>query len=282
MWGSNSSSNPMNHPRGRNLPKQSPQPTKTICVGTEAEAKKNQELNAKRFRYPAAGFVTPIEYTLLYAMLAVPTIYPESVMLEHIKEQDFTEFMMVKTPPSASSFFRAASNNNNDNEQQQQRYYEEEMSYSYTQLSALMNMAAEKWPPPKDQDDYSQQNNNNSKSVPQQLCRTILQTVVRHAEEHDLNREEQVQELLAPLGRLNEQKANQAGLALVVPMYLGLGVSMVTANPVPIWIGYAVAGALSANQTPTEAEQRNMRQLNAVGMRMADAEKTGLLDDSDE
>ena len=251
----------MNHPRsGRQ--KHLPQSKKPICVGTEAEAKRNQELNAKNFRYPSAGFVTPIEYTLLYAMLAVPTIYPESVMLDHIKEQDFTEFMIVKPPATSSSAFH--------------ELYEEE-SYSYAQLSALMNMTAEKWPPPKDQQDAQ-----DSKSVPQQLCRAILQTVVRHAEQHDLNREEQVQELLAPLGRLNEQKANQAGLALVVPMYLGLGVSMVTANPVPIWIGYAVAGALSANHTPTEAEQRNMRQLNAVGMRMADAEKTGLLDDSEE
>jgi len=66
-----------------------------------------------------------------------------------------------------------------------------------------------------------------------------------------------------------------------VPMYLGLGASMVTANPVPIWIGYVVAGALSANNTPSDAEMRNMRQLNNLGERMADAEKTGLLDDSE-
>jgi len=53
-------------------------------------------------------------------------------------------------------------------------------------------------------------------------------------------------------------------------------------NPLPLWIGSAVAGALSAKNTPGEDEQRNMRELRAVGQRMADAEKTGLLDDSED
>lgn len=259
MWGKRSSRFGSGHrPTDRHLPKTK----KPEAVGTEAEAKKNQERNARDFRYPKQGFVTPIEYTLLYAMLAVPTIYPESVMLEHIKEQDFSEFMLVKPPPDAKQ--QSALEDADD----------DDYSTSYAQLSALMNLAAERWPPPKTEED-------GAKSVPQQLCRSILQTVVRHAEAHDLEREAEVQELLEPLGRLNEQKANQAGLALVVPMYLGLGASMVTANPVPIWIGYVVAGALSANKTPGDAEQRNMRELNAVGQRMADAEKTSLLDDSE-
>jgi len=244
-------------PSNRHLPNKAKKPD---AVGTEAQAKKNQERNAKDFRYPKPGFVTPIEYTLLYAMLAVPTIYPESVMLEHIKEQDFSEYMLVKPHPNAK--------------QQQQDEGDDDYSYSYAQLSALMNLAAERWPPPKTEED-------GAKSVPQQLCRSILQTVVRHAEAQNLERETEVQELLEPLGRLNEQKANQAGLALIAPMYLGLGASVVTGNPVPIWIGYVVAGALSANKTPGDAEMRNMRELNAVGQRMADAEKTSLLDDSE-
>ena len=57
--------------------------------------------------------------------------------------------------------------------------------------------------------------------------------------------------------------------------------AVLTANPLPIWMGYLAAGALSAKNTPGADEQRNMVDLSAVGQRMADAEKTGLLDDSE-
>jgi len=180
-------------------------------VGTEAQAKKNQERNAKDFRYPASGFVTPIEYTLLYAMLAVPKVYPEQVMLDTIAQEDFHEYMVVRPPET----------------RRRHKEEEEEEIYSYAQLSALMNLAAEKWPPPPVEGALNGMPAEDAarRSVPQVVCKAILQTVVRHAEEHDLERESEVQELLEPLSRLNEQKANQAGLALVVPMYLGLGAS---------------------------------------------------------
>jgi len=251
MWNKRHASGRTRHSKNRNKPQ---------AVGTEAEAKRNQEKNAHDFGYPKTGFVTPIEYTLLYAMLAVPTIYPEQVMLEHVQQEDFSEYMLVKPPEQLGK--NAAVDEVDD------------LYYSYAQLSALMNLAAERWPPINDEASRPQ-------SVPHQLCKRIVQAVVRHAERHDVEREEAVRELLDPLGKLNEKKANTAGLALVVPMYLGLGASMVTANPVPIWIGYVVAGALSANNTPSDAEMRNMRQLNNLGERMADAEKTGLLDDSE-
>jgi hypothetical protein len=86
MWGSRSNPQNSNSLSGRHFSKS---PNAAVCAGTEAEAKRNQEHNARTFRYPAAGFVTPIEYTLLHAMLAVPTVYPESVMFE----QDFSEFI---------------------------------------------------------------------------------------------------------------------------------------------------------------------------------------------
>ena len=86
------------------------------------------------------------------------------------------------------------------------------------------------------------------RSVPQVVCKAILQTVVRHAEEHDLERESEVQELLEPLSRLNDQKANQAGLALVVPMYLGLGASGALIQMclrVSVWLSLLVRPAIS-------------------------------------
>ena len=129
-----------------------------VCVGTEAEAKHN----ARTFRYSSAGFVTPIEYTLLYAMLAVPTVYPESVMLEHIHEQDFSEFLLVKikTPPTTAS----RTNSSIDEP------YEEEEAHSYAQLSALMNMAAEMWPPPKEEQQSSPPNSNATNANNLKLC----------------------------------------------------------------------------------------------------------------
>ena len=196
---------------GRHLPKQRSKIPE--AVGTEAEAQKNQQRNARDFRYPKSGFVTPIEYTLLYAMLAVPQVYPIPVMLDTIAQEDFREYMLVRPPDNAR-----------DGEA-------EEDIYSYAQLSALMNLAAERWPPPRtpaagseaDADDHDDEGPR--RSVPQVLCRAVLQTVVRHAEENELDREAEVQELLEPLSRLNEKKADNAAWSVVVPMYLGLGAS---------------------------------------------------------
>ena len=64
----------------------------TVSGRSEAESRaQHADLSLSR-----GGFLTPIEYTLLYAMLAVSTVYPET-------EQDISEFLLVKikTPPKA-------------------------------------------------------------------------------------------------------------------------------------------------------------------------------------
>jgi hypothetical protein len=240
------------HNEGRQPPQQ--------AVGTGAQAKANQEHNAKVFRYPATGFVTPLEYTLLYAMVAYPTIYPEAVLLETIRDQDFADYLVVNAPPR-----RLDTEEENAN------------ITSYAQLSALLYLAAENWPSPGDfgEDKDAQP------SVPQTLCRAILQTVVRHAEEQDLDRKAEVEELLQPLRRLSEQKVDKGNISLLLPMYIGLGLSMATANPIPIWIGYFAGGVLSTAKAPTANEQRNMKNLTSAATRMADVEKASLLDDSE-
>jgi hypothetical protein len=95
-------------------------------VGTEAAAKNNLERNQKDFSYPETGFVTQVEYTLLYSMLDAPTIYPENVVKDAIRDEEFDQYLIVN-PLRAD---------------------ETEERHSYAQLSALLTLAAQKFPPP--------------------------------------------------------------------------------------------------------------------------------------
>mmetsp|Transcript_27846 Transcript_27846/g.51255 ORF Transcript_27846/g.51255 Transcript_27846/m.51255 type:complete len:385 (-) Transcript_27846:368-1522(-) len=66
-----------------------------VAVGTEANAIQNMARNAKHFGYPTEGFITPIEHSLLYAMIEFPEQYPESVVKSVIEEEDFDEYLHV-------------------------------------------------------------------------------------------------------------------------------------------------------------------------------------------
>jgi hypothetical protein len=230
-----------------------------VVVGTEALARRNIEHNGKSFRYPVNGFEHPIEHSLLYAMLSNPEIYPDNALQKEIRDVDFDEYMIVKSSPSSTK-------------------EDDEITYSYAQLSAVLTLAAEKWPgDAKIWDDGTQED-----SIPKQLCRTLLRTVIRHAEAHELDREAEVRELLEPLERLTNQKDLQMSGAMLLPMYIGMGASMLTANPIPLYLGWVAGSALSMQDAATLNNQcNNLRQLQSTTDRMADVEKAGLLDDSE-
>ena len=63
-------------------------------MGTEANAIANMTRNAKQFSYPSEGFITPIEHSLLYAMIEFPKLYPESVVKSVIEEEEFDVYIL--------------------------------------------------------------------------------------------------------------------------------------------------------------------------------------------
>eukprot|EP00578_Thalassiosira_sp_NH16_P018017 CAMPEP_0181109538 /NCGR_PEP_ID=MMETSP1071-20121207/18228_1 /TAXON_ID=35127 /ORGANISM="Thalassiosira sp., Strain NH16" /LENGTH=370 /DNA_ID=CAMNT_0023193237 /DNA_START=241 /DNA_END=1353 /DNA_ORIENTATION=+ len=67
----------------------------SAAVGTEANAIQNITRNAKHFSYPAEGFETPIEHSLLYAMIEFPERYPESVVKSEIEDEEFEVYLYV-------------------------------------------------------------------------------------------------------------------------------------------------------------------------------------------
>lgn len=223
-------------------------------VGTEAVALENMKRNRKDFGYPAQGFVTPIEHSLLYAMISEPTLYPENVVKDQISEEDFTVYLLGKQ-------------------------VSKEPVISYAQLSAILTLSAEKWPPQQQQDDSQHAA---PTSVPQILCKALLQCVVRHAEQHNLDREAEVQELLAPVERLATKRDAKTELAVILPIYIGMGATLVTANPLPLWVGATVTNVMSSRVIAQEGERQNMSSIASETNRMADVEKASLLDESED
>jgi hypothetical protein len=245
-------------------------------VGTEAVALENIRRNSRDFGYPKPGFVHPIEHSLLYAMISEPTLYPENLIKEKIAEEDFTTYLQVKSEPVT----------------RQQR---DEPQISYAQLSAILCLSAEKWPPPQQQqqdDDAdddggdAQQQRQQQQSPPtgvsQILCKKLLQLVVRHASHHDLDREAEVQELLEPLQKLALKKDAKAELAVFLPIYIGMGATMVTANPLPMWIGASITNAMTFKVVERDGERRNISSMEQETNRMAHVEKASLLDEMED
>lgn len=167
-------------------------------VGTEALALKNMQRNAKAFGYPTDGFATPIEHSLLYAMIDCPENYPASAVLEILEDEQFEQYMVVNDDKwtarrrkrncedgndesmcaggdSANDTLSDngdAENTNtdesNDDAQGEQRHKQQqnfdEDIISYAQLSALLALSAAK-NPPEINDGSSQQQNKSSDNV---------------------------------------------------------------------------------------------------------------------
>lgn len=227
-------------------------------VGTEAVAKNNLERNRKDFCYPETGFVTPIEFTLLYSMLDAPTIYPENVIKDAIREEEFHQYLIVNPL----------------------RPNEIEERHSYAQLSAILTLAAQKFPPPATEFGEAVPKD----TIPQILIVALLHIVIQHTEAYNLDRETEVKELLEPLTRLTVKKDAQQTAAFLLPAYLGLGASIVTGNPLPMYLGWAIGGAITSNSNDNTALQNsasNLSQLKSTTNRSADAEKAGLLEEND-
>ena len=269
-------------------------------VGTEANAIKQMARNVKNFKYPPGGFVTPVEHSLLYAMIQYPERYPESVVKGEIDEEEFEQYLYVKDEVSGSrrgedddrrrnreggegsGHAAAASHPSNDNNDDERRV-------SYAQLSALLALSAEKNPSTATPDGHQasspssrSSNNNNSKdeqqvSVGQALCRKLLRTITRYCDSRSLDRQTEIAEFLQPVERRCQVRNEKAALRTLLPAYAGYTVSLLTGNPIPLLIGVA---ALSVEDKMVE-ETANVSNFSSAGSRRAQIETAGLLDECD-
>jgi len=227
--------------------------------GTQQTAQSHMASNKKYFKYPEEGFVTPIEHSLLYAMIMEPTIYPLDVIRQAIQEQDFQEFLIVKHPQTKRNI--AA---------------EEEEICSYAQLSALLSLAMQKWPPSADKE-------NPQDNVPQFLCQALLRTVVRYAKEHELDRDHEIAEFLNPaVERTKQRMDDAANTKMNLPFYLGIGLSVATGNPLPMYLAYAAGTASFLKDDIVTKEGAHLEKVSIQSKRTANIETTSLMDEMDD
>lgn len=225
--------------------------------GTESKALEQLERNRTAFRYPKDGFEQKIEFSLLYAMLAEPDTYPKEVVQATIDEEDFLQYIHTK---------------NED--------------VSYAQLSAILAYSAENNPTATTAaktaaSEKEAEDSNDVKqpiSISQKLCKKILRTIIKYAEEHELDRETEIDELFKPVRRVATQRIEKKELQAILPLYLGYSAALLTANPLPL-----IAGAMGLMAAPSnQADIQNVEHIIAETDRAADVERTGLLDEGDD
>jgi hypothetical protein len=211
--------------------------------GTETFSLQQLERNRTAFGYPEEGFEVKIEFSLLYAMLSAPDTYPAEALRAMIEETDFIEYMTAKDGQT-----------------------------SYAQLSAILSYAAETNPPTVSTTNVSEG------TVAQKLCKKILQTVIRYAEEHELDRQTEIDEVLTPVHRVARDRIERKELAAILPLYLGYSAALLTANPLPLLVGAMGLAAAPNNRT----EMENMDAIIGETNRKSDIERTGLLDEGED
>lgn len=233
--------------------------------GSEAVAVESQRANAKAFKYPERGFETWIENSLLYTMVRESNIFPPDVVLTAIKEEEFSQYFFIKQEDQEKDPHDDDDNHgeNDDDEHRDQRKLTA-AEVSYAQLTALLALAGEEWP--------------SSSEVPQELCRNISKEIIKYANKHNLDREQELKELLEPLINYATGRGRKQALRLL-PWFAALAVS--TVNPLTFYATYM--SMLSANfDTLVQGDRadRNTINMAEMGKKQGDVENASLLDEN--
>jgi len=271
------------HRRGRSDPSSSRRRHEApTIVGTEAAAKENLERNRREFKYPeGCAFEVPIEHSLIYNMLKEPEIYPRDVVVQHLSEEDFSQYLYYA--PLNCLLKKKRDNGGGDGEA------EDERLVSYAQLSALLGLSAEHYAPLNDDNEfvsqYQQKTQEEIKAerekndVTKILGKRVLQTVIRYATEHDLDREVEANELLEPFSRYIARRNASAEMKAVASLYAGYSAMILTGNPL---LGMAGLAVWSTQIASRDSEMRNFETMQKETSRKANVETAGLLDEADD
>jgi hypothetical protein len=213
------------------------------AVGTEAVAVASERINSKHFKYPESGFVARIEYSLLYAMIREPDIFPRDTVTKVIDEEDFTHYFYVRPKPGTTV---------------------REYQVSYAQLTALLALAGEEW------DHHS--------DIPPLLCRKISQSVIRYADQHGLDRKTEIDDLFQPLHKYALQREAKQSAKMLSWLVPALGATVVTGNPLPVYVAFMASNIFESGSIDKGATaSANKDRMLESGDRAANVEHASLL-----
>lgn len=235
--------------------------------GSEAVAVESQRANAKAFKYPEEGFETWIENSLLYTMIRESSIFPPEAVLEAINEEEFTQYFIVKQKDQQLTYDDSDDDDESvDNGDDKHKYERKPAAadVSYAQLTALLALAGEEWP--------------SSSEVPQELCKNISKEIIKYANKHDLDREQELKELLSPLIEYATGRGRKQALRML-PWFAALAVSAV--NPLTFYATYM--SMLSVNfDTLVQGDRadRNTISMAEMGKKQGNVENASLLDEN--
>jgi hypothetical protein len=215
-------------------------------VGTEAVAEASERINSKHFNYPESGFVSRIEYSLLYAMIREPDIFPSDTVTRVIDEEDFTNYFYVRPKPGTTV---------------------REYQVSYAQLTALLALVGEEWAHQSD--------------IPPLLCRKISQCVIRYADQHGLDRKTEIDDLLQPLHKYAMQRDAKQKAKMLPWLVPAFGATVVTGNPLPVYVAFIASNFFeSVNIEKGAKSSANTDRMLESGERAVNVEHASLLEET--
>mmetsp|Transcript_27683 Transcript_27683/g.31051 ORF Transcript_27683/g.31051 Transcript_27683/m.31051 type:complete len:317 (-) Transcript_27683:18-968(-) len=265
--------------RRRNNHNQQQQQRVKPVQGSEVVAVESQQVNAKTFKYPSGGFETWIEHSLLYTMIRESNIFPPETVLKAIDEEEYTQYFIIKQKQQHHNHQRKINNDNDDYNSDGNKYSTTlaaatattitatttavAAEVSYAQLTALLALAGEEW--------------SSSSEVPQQLCKAISKQIIKYANKHDLDRQQELKELLNPLIDYAKGRGRKQALQML-PWFAALTVS--TINPLAFYATYmSMLAANSDSLSKGDRADRNTIDMAEMGSRHGNVEKASLLDE---
>jgi len=212
------------------------------------------------------------EHSLLYTMIRESGIFPSETVLKAIDEEDYTQYFTIKEPKQQQEHL---DNHGDDYDDDSNSITEKTDAHkrattttvaaevSYAQLTALLALAGEEWP--------------STSEVPQQLCKAISKQIIKYANKHNLEREQELKELLNPLIDYAKGRGRKQALQML-PWFAALTVS--TVNPLAFYATYmSMLAANSDALSKGDRADRNTIDMAELGNRHGNVEKASLLDE---
>ncbi|VEU38285.1 unnamed protein product [Pseudo-nitzschia multistriata] len=266
--GGSSITNPFRRRRNKKTDRFLQDRTKPV-QGSEAVAVESQRVNAKTFNYPEVGFETWIENSLLYTMIRESSIFPAETVLTAIDEEEYSQYFVlnekeeVKMERSILDDYDDDDDDVDENDLDADQKEPEAAKVSYAQLTALLALAGEEW--------------SSSSEVPQRICNAISKEVIKYANKHNLDREQELKELLDPLIDYAKGRGRKQ-MFQMLPWFAALTVS--TVNPLTFYATYvSMLAANSENLNKGDRADKNTIDMAQMGNRHANVEKASLLDE---